>query len=98
VGRNEVRTVGSRRGFTLVEVTVALAVGALVVLLAYRVYGGVLDGAARLLAAQQDLGRAANARRLLTALAQGIEVGTVPGSGFQGPRLARTAAGVGVHE
>jgi len=83
VHRSAVR---ARRGFTLVEVTVALAVGALVVLLAYRVYGGVLDGAARALAAQQDVARAANARRLLTALAQGIEVGPVPGSGFHGSR------------
>ena len=85
-----VRARQGRRGFTLVEVTAALAVGALVVLLAYRVYGGVLDGAARALAAQQDVARAANARRLLTALAQGIEVGTVPGSGFQGSRTRVT--------
>jgi len=75
---------GARRGFTLVEVTAALAVGALVVLLAYRVYGGVLDGAARLLAAQQTLDRSANARRLLTALVAGVEVGMVPGGDFRG--------------
>jgi prepilin-type N-terminal cleavage/methylation domain-containing protein len=90
VGRSAVRAWRVRRGFTLVEVTAALAVGALVVLLAYRVYGGVLDGAARLLAAQQDVARSANARRQLTALAQGIEVGTVPGSAFQGSRTRVT--------
>lgn len=83
MGRSAVR---ARRGFTLVEVTAALAVGALVVLLAYRVYGGVLDGAARLLAAQQALDRSANARRLLTALVEGVEVGMVPGGSFQGSR------------
>jgi prepilin-type N-terminal cleavage/methylation domain-containing protein len=76
----------SARGFTLVEVTAALAVGALVVLLAYRVYGGVLDGTARVLAAQQALDRSANARRLLTALVEGVEVGMVPGGSFQGSR------------
>ena len=76
----------ARRGFTLVEVTAALAVGALVVLLAYRVYGGVLDGAARLLAAQQTIDRSANARRLLTALVAGVEVGMVPGGDFRGSR------------
>jgi hypothetical protein len=69
-----------------VEVTCALAVGAVAVLLAYRVYGGVLDGAARLLAAQQTIDRSANARRLLTALVAGVEVGMVPGADFQGSR------------
>jgi len=75
-----------RRGFTLVEVTAALAVGALVALLAYRLYAGLLDGTQRVLAARESLDRAANARRILGALVEGLEVGAVPGSGFEGSR------------
>ena len=40
--------------------------------LAYRVYGGVLDGAARLRVAQRELDRSATARRRLTALGEGV--------------------------
>jgi len=77
---------GPRRGFTLVELTAALAVGALVALLAYRICAGVLDGTQRVLAAREALDRAANARRVLGALVEGLEVGVVPGGGFEGSR------------
>jgi prepilin-type N-terminal cleavage/methylation domain-containing protein len=74
----------ARGGFTLVEVTAALAIGGLVVLLATRLFGDLLDDAHRLLDARTTLDRSANARRLVTALVQGVEVGMVPGGDFRG--------------
>ena len=63
-------------GFTLVEVMVALAVGALVVLLAHEVIVGVVDGAERTRAAREVIERRANADRQLAAVLGNLEVGT----------------------
>jgi prepilin-type N-terminal cleavage/methylation domain-containing protein len=62
-------------GFTLVEVLVALAVGGMVVLAAYRLFAAVLDGLERLDGARQELDRQANARFLLSRLAGSGEAG-----------------------
>jgi prepilin-type N-terminal cleavage/methylation domain-containing protein len=83
---------GRERGFTLIELMVALAVGSLVVVAAHRIVTGVIDGVHQLEGAREWLDREANARRLLAALAGSIEVGG-GGSGFAGApdRMAFTA-------
>ena len=67
------------RGFTLIEVILALTLGALLVLLAHRVFTGVADGARRLTEARAALDREQNARRWLEAAFGSLDVG--PGSG-----------------
>ncbi len=63
---------------------VALTLGALVVLLAHRIFTGVTDGSARLAEARAALDREANARRLLAAVVGSLDVGR-PGAGdFRG--------------
>ncbi len=76
--------VDARRGFTLVEVLLALALGGLVVLMAQRVFAGVSDGAHRLSQAQEALDRQANARRLLVGLVGSLDIGTSQSAGFDG--------------
>jgi len=72
------------RGFTLIEVMIALAVSALVVLLAHRIFTGVVDGAERLGAARTALDRQGNAHRSLTELFGSLDVGTEGAGGFAG--------------
>jgi len=76
--------VSTSRGFTLIEVMVALTLSALVVLLAHRIFTGVVDGAQRLEAARTALDRAGNARRALTELFGSLDVGTEGTGGFAG--------------
>ncbi len=71
-------------GVTLVEVVVALALAGVVVLLAERLYGALLDGAAQAQAARDRLDRWANGRRLLTQLVGSIEVGADTATVFRG--------------
>lgn len=72
------------RGFTLIEVMIALAISALVVLLAHRVFAGVVDGAERLGAARTALDREANGRRALAEMLGSLDVGTEGAGGFTG--------------
>lgn len=72
------------RGFTLVEVMVALAVGALVALLAHRTLWAAADLGARLAAAREVHDRAMNARRFLALAFGSLDVGTGPSGGFDG--------------
>lgn len=72
------------RGFTLIEVMVALTLSALVVLLAHRVFTGVVDGAERLGAARTALDREANGRRSLAETFGSLDVGTEGAGGFAG--------------
>jgi len=67
------------RGFTLLEVLVALTLGAIVVLAAHRIFTGVVDGVRRMDAARADLDRAMNARRWLTATVGSLAVGDQDG-------------------
>ncbi len=62
------------RGFTLLELIVALTIGAMVVLMAHRVLRGVIDGAEALQAARNALDHEANGRRMLTSLFGSLDV------------------------
>lgn len=63
------------RGFTLLEVLVALALGGVVILLAHRLFVGVVDGTRQLAAARMALDREANARRWLVEALGSLDVG-----------------------
>ncbi len=71
------------RGFTLIEVLVALTLSGVVVLLAHRIFSGVADGAARLVDARTALDREMNARRWLAEAFGSLQVGT-EGASFAG--------------
>lgn len=84
-------------GFTLIELMVALAVGAVVVLLAHRLFVGVADGAMRMEAARAALDRDVNARRWLVDAFGSLDVGN--GAGFAGkPNRVRFATGLQTSE
>ena len=70
------------RGFTLIEVMVALTIGAIVVLLGHRLFVGVTEGARRMIVARTALDRDANARRWLVEAFGSLEVGN--SAGFNG--------------
>jgi prepilin-type N-terminal cleavage/methylation domain-containing protein len=72
------------RGFTLIEVLVALTIGAVVVLLAHQLFAGIAARGRTLVAARTALDRAANARRWLEATFLSLDVGTDGASGFDG--------------
>jgi len=76
-------TKSRRRGFTLIELVVALAISGLVVLLAARTLVGVADWAAQLAAARTVLDRNMNGRRWLMEAFGSLEVGAGSG-GFTG--------------
>jgi len=73
-----------RRGFTLIEVSVALLVGALVVAVAHAVFAGVADRGRALAAARRALDQEMNARRWLEATFLSLDVGTDSAGGFAG--------------
>ena len=77
-----------RKGFTLIEVLVALSLSALVLLLAHRVFTAVVDGAARVREARLTLDRTANARRWLTDAWGSLAVGQGSGGFGGGPTQA----------
>ena len=72
------------RGFTLIEVMIALGLSALVVLLAHRIFTGVVDGTQGLQAARTALDRDANARRTLSEMFGSLDIGTEGAGGFAG--------------
>jgi len=73
-----------QRGFTLIEILVALTIGAVVVLLAHELFGAVVDRGRTLTVARTALDRSANARRWLDATFLSLDVGTEGASGFEG--------------
>jgi prepilin-type N-terminal cleavage/methylation domain-containing protein len=73
-----------QRGFTLVEVLVALTISGLVVLLAHQLFSAVADRGKTLTVTRTALDRAANARRWLDATFLSLDVGTDGASGFDG--------------
>ena len=75
---------GDRRGFTLIEVIVALTIGALVVLVAHQLFAAVADRGRTLIEAQTTFDRRANARRWLKATFLSLDVGTDGAVGFDG--------------
>ncbi len=62
-----------REGFTLIEVMVAMVVGAVVIMAAHRIFTGVADGARAVAVARESLDRNANARRWLKATFLSLE-------------------------
>lgn len=78
---------GTRRGFTLVEVMVALTVMGIVLVGARTMLGQIADDADRITAAAADADREANAEALLRTVAGRLELPTAFGDeedGFQG--------------
>jgi len=73
-----------QRGFTLIELIVALTIGAVVVLLAHQLFAAVADRGKSLIAARTALDHTANARRWLDAAFLSLDVGTDGASGFEG--------------
>ena len=74
----------SRRGFTLVEVLVALTVSGLVVLVAARIFAAVGEAGTQLREARLALDRQANARRWLKAALLSLDVGHDSAGPFEG--------------
>ena len=72
------------RGFTLLEVLVALTLSAVVALLAHQVFAAVVDRGKALVASRAELDRAANAHRWLAAAFLSLDVGSEGASGFEG--------------
>jgi len=73
-----------QRGFTLIEVVVALTIGALVVLLTHELFGAVAERGRSLTVARTALDRSANAGRWLDATFLSLDVGTEGAGGFEG--------------
>jgi len=67
--------VSARRGFTLMEMLVALTLTGVVVLTAHRLFAGVTDGLDRLESARVALDREANVRLLLAAALGSAQAG-----------------------
>lgn len=84
--RSEVRVprMESRRGFTLVELLVALVVGAIVMLGGRLVLQSVADSRARLSRATRHADDDANAERVLRAAVAALEVGSGADAQFGG--------------
>jgi prepilin-type N-terminal cleavage/methylation domain-containing protein len=75
-----------RRGFTLVELMVALVVTALVTLLAHGAFAVAIDGARELRRVRIAEDRTRNAERWLAAAFLSLEVGQQGASSFEGQR------------
>lgn len=74
----------SRRGFTLLEVLIALLLAAIGVLTAHALFGPVVDGARQTARARRELDRRTNARRMLGSTLLSVEVGPAPAVPFEG--------------
>jgi prepilin-type N-terminal cleavage/methylation domain-containing protein len=74
----------ARRGFTLVELLVALVVGAVVMLGGRLLFQSVADSRARLSRATRHADDDANAERVLRATVSALEVGSGPDAQFGG--------------
>lgn len=71
-------------GFTIIELMVALTIGALVVLVANQLFAAVAERGRTLVTSRTALDRAANARRWLAATFLSLDVGTDGAGGFDG--------------
>lgn len=83
-GRARCPTSVPSHGFTLIELLVALTVGGIVLLMAHRMIGTVVDAVYTIEAAQQAHDRAANGRRLLNEWIGNIDVQVGDGMAFRG--------------
>lgn len=75
---------GFSRGFTLVEVMVALAIGGLVVLLAHGLFAAAGDAGRALRESRESLDRESNARRWLAGTFLSLDVGVDSAGSFDG--------------
>lgn len=75
---------GARRGFTLLEVMVALVVSGIVLVGAHALLASLADGAARITSAALAADREANADRFLRSLFHRLEVGADNSARFGG--------------
>jgi len=78
------RRAASDWGFTLIEILVALTIGALVVFLAHQVFAAVADRGHALAQARTALDREVNARRWLEAAFLSLDVSVDSAGGFEG--------------
>ena len=74
----------SRRGFTLIEVLVALTLGSMVVLAAHAAFGGALDASARLDEHRLTLAAELRGRAWLTRAAASLDPSSPGSVGFDG--------------
>lgn len=72
------------RGFTLIEVTVALVLASLVLLTAHRLGSALLDAVRHSSTSEQALARTANVRRVLVHVLGSVQAGVSDGDGFTG--------------
>lgn len=73
-----------RRGFTLIEVLVAVVLSGVVALLAHQLFGAAVDGGRRLRDARLALDRRANSDQFLRAVILSLETGIDSADGFSG--------------
>jgi prepilin-type N-terminal cleavage/methylation domain-containing protein len=81
------------RGFTLIEILVALTIGALAILLAHEILAAVSDRGQSLVRARMVLDHEMNARRWLEATFSSLDVSVDSAGGFEGrPNRVRFAS------
>lgn len=81
-----------RRGFTLIEVLVALALTGVVVMMAQRLFASATEGAALLMRKRVELDTRANRQRWLEQAFASVAAGQVGDSGFHGDESSLQAA------
>src|SRR5690606_4753495 len=74
----------SHRGFTLIEVLVAMIIAALAVSIAARMFGTSSDVVTRLAGQSESWTREQNARRWLEQLVSGMQIQNTPQGRFEG--------------
>jgi prepilin-type N-terminal cleavage/methylation domain-containing protein len=83
----------NHRGFTLIEILVAVTIGGLAVLLAHQIFAAVIDRGQALVHARLVLDREVNARRWLEAAFLSLDVSVDSAGGFEGrPNRVRFAS------
>jgi prepilin-type N-terminal cleavage/methylation domain-containing protein len=81
------------RGFTLVELAVALAIAGIVLLTGRRLFGAVLDGVARVAAQRRHLAAESNGQRLVHGIVGALDILSETGARFEGgPRAVQFSA------
>jgi prepilin-type N-terminal cleavage/methylation domain-containing protein len=76
------------RGFTLIEVLIALSIGASLMMGAHVMMSGVIDSAARIGQGSREEDRDANGERILRAAFARLQVGAIGDRKFEGDPLA----------
>jgi prepilin-type N-terminal cleavage/methylation domain-containing protein len=79
-----------RHGFTLIEILVALTIGATVVLMVHQAFGAMLDSSAALDASRMAHRRETRAREILQEAFGSLEIGMPGNVGFDGSQRQAT--------